>query len=206
MNKETRHKRCNAGELEEASTPICLDCPMADCNGSQYCSYLRSRLAEMGLIAAKKKPAKKKPANERTYPAKHYVEYDGKLYTLRQMAEMSGADFYATQNRYYYGWTGREMMQGHRDPKSMRQENNRAAEKYEYEGKFYTVRQMAELCGVSRTAVRKRLRMGWTVKEILQNHREGKKERQSTRTKEAMTHEEQNSGAESERESRSNGA
>lgn len=170
MNKETRHKRCNAGELEEASTPICLDCPMADCNGSQYCSYLRSRLAEMGLIAAKKKPA-----NERTYPAKHYVEYDGKLYTLKQMAEMSGADFYATQNRYYYGWTGREMMQGHRDPKSMRRENNRAAEKYEYEGKFYTVRQMAELCGVSRTAVRKRLRMGWTVKEILQNHREGEK-------------------------------
>lgn len=269
MNKKARNRRYS--ELEEKSVQICLNCPMADCMGSASCGYLRSQLEGMGLIAAAKADAEKKPVKKRVYPIKYYVEYEGKLYTLQRMAEMSGASVAATKSRYIYGWTGKEMMQGHRDikakPEGVKGKPRNDAGKYECNGQYYTVREMSEICGVStfaiyrrlrygwtikeilqnhrdgcvavedvhkaygkrkrvfeyegreytyeglveicgksKTAVKRRLYRGWTIKEIIQNHRDGKKEYPSTRVKEAVTHEEPNSGAESERESRSNGA
>lgn len=271
MNKKARRQRYS--ELEEKSVQICLNCPMDDCNGSASCGYLRSRLAGKKWIAAEKADAEKadaekKPAKKRGYPAKCYVEYEGEQYTLRQMAEMSGASVAATKSRYIYGWTGKEMMQGHRDkkaePEDVKGKPRNVGAKYECNGQYYTVQEMSEICGVSVFAVYRRIRdswtiweilqnhkdgytasesacgrrkktfeyegreytyddlieicgktratinrrmcRGWTIGEILQNHRDGKKERPSTRAKEAVTHEEQNSGAESERESRSNGA
>lgn len=203
MNKGAKHKRYSTRELEEKSIPICLNCPMADCMGSASCGYLRSRLD--GKADAKKKPAKKW-----SHPAKCYVEYEGKQYTLRQMAEMSGSELVMTKNRYYRGWTGEEMMQGYMNPKrkpeGVKGNPIKEAEKYEYNGQYYTANEMSVICGVSRQTVYNRLHNGWTVGEILQNHRDGKKEYPSRRAKEATTHEEPNSGAESERESRSDGA
>lgn len=40
----------------------------------------------------------------------------------------------------------------------------------------YNIAELAEKCGRSREAVYKRIQLGWTTDEILQNHREGKKE------------------------------
>lgn len=172
MSKRANRRRCSVRELEEKSVQICLECPMADCVGSRSCAYLRGRLAEMGLIAAEKKPAR-----ERTCPVKYYVEYEGKEYTLRQMAEMSGCGIETTKSRYHYGWTGKEMMQGHRDkkakPERVKGKPRNDGEKYEYDGRYYTVREMAEICGVCVFAVYRRIGRGWTVKEILQNHRDG---------------------------------
>lgn len=185
MNKGAKHKRYSTRELEEKSVQICLNCPMADCAGSASCGYLRSRLEGKEFIAtakvdAKKADAKKKPAKERVYPIKYYVEYEGKQYTLRQMAEMSGASLVVTRNRYNYGWTGKEIMQGHRDkkakPEDVKGKPRNVGAKYECNGQYYTVREMSEICGVSTFAVYRRIRCGWTVKEILQNNREESKE------------------------------
>lgn len=176
MREKASH---NITDLESASAKICMDCPMADCDGGK-CAYLRDRLAEMGF-GGRRRRKENAPVRKQNVQVRYCVEYEGKLYTIRQMAEMSGMGLSTTKSRYIYGWTGKEMMQGYRDPKPMRRENNRTAEqyeregkKYEYEGKLYTAKQMTELCGVSRTAVYHRLRVGWTVKEILQNHREGR--------------------------------
>lgn len=42
---------------------------------------------------------------------------------------------------------------------------------YEHDGKFYTLREIAEMCGASYEAVKSRFKYGWTVEEVLQNHR-----------------------------------
>lgn len=177
MNKKAKHKRYSTRELEEKSVKICLNCPMADCRGSASCGYLRSQLEGKEWIAAEKADAEKKPAKKRVYSIGHHVEYEGKLYTLRQMAEMSGESVDTTKNRYIYGWTGKEMMQGHRDkkakPEDVKGKPRNVREKYECNGQYYTVREMSEICGVSATAIYRRLRCGWTIGEILQNHRDG---------------------------------
>lgn len=53
---------------------------------------------------------------------------------------------------------------------------------YEHDGKYYTTREIAEMCGARYEAVKSRFKHGWTVEEVLQNHREGRKEQRRPET------------------------
>ncbi len=88
--------------------------------------------------------------------------YKGKPHTLQELARMAGMTKPAMYARlHYYGHTVEQAVE---QPRSL---NGKPAVRHTFAGKCLTLREWAEVVGVSASSIGQRLRFGWTIEQAL---------------------------------------
>lgn len=84
-------------------------------------------------------------------------EYKGNIYTITQLAKLTGMPKATVKSRLYNGWSIKKIIE---TPKC-------EAKLYEYKGKKYTTKQLSEVAHISKSTLLHRLASGMSIDEAV---------------------------------------
>lgn len=124
--------------------------------GMHYNSLLSRLNSGMSIESAIETPVNIKRQNSGKASSKKY-EYNGKLYTMSELSEMSGICDITLLDRIRKGWS----------IKSAVETPVISPKLYEYNGKKYTIKELAKKVGIRLTTLYTRLSRNWPLEEAL---------------------------------------
>ena len=102
-----------------------------------------------------------KRSNVKSPKPKITLEYNGKEQSLSKWSKELGANKGTLYNRYYKGWTNKEILYG----KGLSNEDKRIYLKYD--NKRLPLKEWVKIVGVHRDTLRNRMKKGYSIEEIL---------------------------------------
>ena len=90
-----------------------------------------------------------------------HVEINGKIKTLNELSEESSIPYNTIMNRYYLGWNAEDLI------KPINENINREAKHIEINGEIHTATEWAEISGLTREIILKRIQYGWKNEDLL---------------------------------------
>lgn len=124
--------------------------------GMHYNSLLYRLNSGMSIELAIETPININRQKGRRLSSKKY-EYNGKLYTISELSEMSGISDNTLSSRISNGWS----------IKSAIETPVFSPKLYEYNGKKYTLRELAKEVGILHRTLKTRLDRNWTLEEAI---------------------------------------
>lgn len=155
---------------------VCLNCKYQDCIG-RCRDYVRMKrkLADTGEIKVRTRGEPKLPTKRREEGRAMY-EYNGKWYSIKQIAELTG---HSPQTLYYrLIQTNGDMYAALDDEAFKRSRSLRyRAQLYEARGEMHTIHEWAEIMGMPYKRLYDRMNRGHTLEEALDMGADAKKGR-----------------------------
>lgn len=148
---------------------VCQQCRYADCIGT--CEEYREAIKRLEDADAQRE-AEAEPAPAPTFCRGDLLEFKGEALTIAEWSRRTGVSPHTIRYRYARGWPMEKVLDRNKYaysvyPKEHRHGGGAPAAKYTFRGRAVSVREVAEMTGISAPALRHRIEQGMTLDEAV---------------------------------------